>query len=248
MAIHRKTALVLALCVSLAHAEGTGRITGFVKFPGETPPRNMFANASDHDCPHGIGQNHLFVKQETLGLQNALVILESEERRVMPTRLQAELRAEGCRLLPRIQWLPLGTSLSLVNKDEASHHFHAYQRTSTLFEAKVEPASAPARRPLVVPGFYKINCDRHPWERAWIYVSPHDAVAVTDAEGRFIMKNVSPGRYKIRVWHEGWVPKRLGADERLEFIPMQDVRDVKVRENQESSVTFDTLIELPSPI
>ena len=23
---------------------------------------------------------------------------------------------------------------------------------------------------------------RHPWERAWIYVSPHDSVALTNAE------------------------------------------------------------------
>src|SRR5437016_4847694 len=91
MAIHRKSALILAFCTTLARADGTGRIAGFVKFPGETPPRNMFANASDHDCPHGIPQTHLLVKQETRGLQNALVVLDRRDRRVMPTPLQAEL-------------------------------------------------------------------------------------------------------------------------------------------------------------
>src|SRR3977135_2867542 len=123
--------LLFALCLlpfSLCHALDLGTVTGFVKFPGETPPRNMFANASDHDCPHGIGQNHLLVKQETRGLENALVILVRQDRRVMPTRLQAELRTEGCRLLPRIQWVPLGTSLSLVNKDGATHRLHATEQ------------------------------------------------------------------------------------------------------------------------
>src|SRR4029077_2548008 len=84
-----------------------GTITGFVKFPGETPPRNMFANASDHDCPHGIPQTHLLVKQETRGLQNAVVVLERSDRRVMPSRLQSEIQTVGCELLPRVQWLPL---------------------------------------------------------------------------------------------------------------------------------------------
>jgi len=125
MAVHRKSAVILALCVSLVRAEEFGRITGSVKFPGEAPPRNMFANASDHDCPHGIAQTHLLLNPYTLGLQNALVILDRSDRRVMPTRLNAELSMVGCMLIPRIQWVVLGTSLALTNKDGATHHLHA---------------------------------------------------------------------------------------------------------------------------
>jgi hypothetical protein len=221
--------------------DGSGRITGFVKFPGETPPRNMFANESDHDCPHGIGQNHLLVKQETRGLQNVLVILDRRDRRVMPTMLQAELAMVGCQLRPRIQWAALGTSLSLADKDGARHHIHAYLGDNTQFEADLSADSPPARRPLVVPGLYKINCDRHPWERAWVYVSPHDSVAITDAQGRFSIKNVPTGHYRLRAWHEGWQEKKGSLDGRLEYQPMQDIREVKVRENADSEITFDTL-------
>jgi hypothetical protein len=205
----------------------------------------MYANVSDQDCPRGIGQNHLFVKQETLGLQNALVIVDRHDRRVMPTMLQVQLATVGCQLLPRIQWVTLGTSLSLLDKDGAHHHLQAYVKDNLMFEAELAAGAAPLRRPLVVPGFYQIDCDRHPWERAWVYVSPHDSVAVTDAEGRFTIKNVPVGRYRIMVWHEGWEEKGGLRQDRPEFTPMQDVREIKVRENQETRVLFDTLKPAP---
>jgi len=201
----------------------------------------MFANATDHACPYGIGQNHLLVKQETRGLENAIVVLDRQDRRVMPTRLQAELATDGCTFVPRVQWVTLGTSLALVNKDGAVHHLHAYQNGNTQFEADLTPDSPTARRPLVVPGLYKINCDRHPWERAWIYVSPHDSVAITDSQGQFTIKNVPAGRYRIQAWHEGWVQKGTDPAGRLEFTPMLDIRRVKVRDNEDTSVTFDNL-------
>ena len=201
----------------------------------------MFANASDADCPRGIGQNHLLVKQETLGLQNVLIVLGRRDRRVMPTRLQSELALSGCQMVPRIQWAPLGTSLILVSRDNARHHLHAYRGNNTVFEADISPDTPPARRPLVIPGLYRINCDRHLWERAWIYVSAHDSVALTDAQGRFTIKNVPVGLYRLRAWHEGWQKKSGSRDGRLEFVPIQDSREISVRENENTEVLFDTL-------
>jgi len=230
---------ILSLC--WADTEPLGTITGFVKFPGETPARSMFANPSDHDCPHGIPQTHLLVRQDTLGLENALIVLERYDRRVMPTRLQAQLTTEGCQLVPRIQWLPLGTSLAIINKDGAMHHLYATLGDNSLFEADLKPDSPPLRRPLVVPGLYKINCGRHLWERAWIYVSPHDSVTVTDSSGEFTMKNVPAGHYRVRVWHEGWLAKGKDRDGRLEFEPMQQIEEINVRENEETEVLFDDL-------
>jgi Polysaccharide lyase family 4, domain II len=233
--------ILCLLPFAFCHAGDHGTVTGFVKFPGETAPRNMFANGSDHDCPHGIPQTHLLVKQETRGLQNVLVVLERRDHRVMPSRLQAPLSAKGCQLLPRVQWLPLGTSLLLVNNDGAMHHLHAVQGDNTLFEADLTPEHPHVRRALVVPGLYKINCDKHLWERAWILVSPHDSVAVTDRQGEFTMKNVPPGRYRLRVWHEGWLDRGKDRDGRLEFQPEQQIQNIQVREDEATEAHFDDL-------
>ena len=42
----------------------------------------------------------------------------------------------------------------------------------------------------------------HPRLRAYIHVSGHPYHTVTDSDGRFKIKNLSPGRYTISVWYE----------------------------------------------
>ena len=64
---------------------------------------------------------------------------------------------------------------------------------------------------------------------------------MTDAEGHFVIKNVPPGRYRIRAWHEGWQEKGGTRGGHPEYVPMQDIRDVKVKGNEEAEVIFDNL-------
>ncbi len=222
----------------------TGTIEGFVRFPGETPPPAMFGNRDDPNCPHGIAQNHLLVKQLTLGLQNAVVILESDHG--LPEKLsRAELTTVGCMLTPRVQWAPSGSSVFLKNGDGAQHQLHAFQRDVTEFEVPLLARGATARRPLVHVGFYKINCDKHPWERAWFYVSEHPYVAITDAAGHFAIAGVPPGHYRIGVWHEGWVERRKDKADRIDYRPMAQSKSIDLASHHVAHITFDELRELP---
>jgi len=40
--------------------------------------------------------------------------------------------------------------------------------------------------------------------RAYVYVSEHPYVAITDSSGNFEIKDLPPGRYKVKIWHEGF--------------------------------------------
>ena len=221
-----------------AFAEG-GSVQGLVKFPGETPPPAMWSNRDDADCPHGIAQNHLSVRQENLGLQNAVVYVDTEQHVVMHLST-ATLSADGCILLPRIQWAPLGTNLGLVNKGKAHHHLHGFIRDTTDFEVDLPPGGT-ARRPLIHPGFLRVDCDKHLWERAWIYVSQNPWVAITDASGRYEISDVPPGHYAIHAWHEGWQDEGQGADGRTQFTAMSESLDAQVRKKRATRVIFDQL-------
>lgn len=250
--IYSSSFLVLGspFLVSVAHADyhieeltSSGTIEGTVFFPGETPPPAMFA-AGDPLCPHGIAQNHLLVRQINLALQNAVVILDIDHGvPIEPAR--GQLATEGCMLTPRIQWLPAGSSLQLKNEDGADHDIHAFQQDVTAFDVPLRGKETVARRPLIHLGFYKINCQHHLWERAWIYVSEHPYVAITDSDGHFVIPNVPPGRYSIRVWHEGWTETDKDPDGRIEYIPMGQTREVKVVSNRIAQVIFDSLEPLP---
>ena len=233
-------------CVSVSSADyrvedirSTGTIEGTVFFPGETPPPAMFA-AGDPLCPHGIAQNHLLVKHTNLALQNAVVILDVDHGiPIKPVR--GQIATQGCMFSPRIQWLPAGSSLQLKNEDGAHHEIHAVQQDVTAFDVPLPGKQTLARRPLIHLGFYKINCQRHLWERAWIYVSEHPYVAITDSDGHFLIQNVPPGHYSIRVWHEGWTETDKDPDGRIEYIPMGQTRDVKVAPDHTVQVIFDSL-------
>jgi carboxypeptidase family protein len=39
--------------------------------------------------------------------------------------------------------------------------------------------------------------------RAYAYASDNPYVAITDASGNFEIKDLLPGKYKVRIWHEG---------------------------------------------
>ena len=56
-----------------------------------------------------------------------------------------------------------------------------------------------------------VQCDIHPWEKAYWLVVDHPFAAKTEANGSFEIKNVPFGRHVFRVWHEriGYVEKEL---------------------------------------
>jgi len=49
-----------------------------------------------------------------------------------------------------------------------------------------------------------LRCDFHRWMRAYIFVMEHPFFAITDAKGRFQIKNLPPGEYTLATWHESF--------------------------------------------
>ena len=60
------------------------------------------------------------------------------------------------------------------------------------------------KKPNRVAGLINVKCDAHSWMRAYVYSSRHPYVALTDENGSFEIKDLLPGKYRVRVWHEGF--------------------------------------------
>ena len=81
----------------------------------------------------------------------------------------------------------------------------------------------------------------HPWMRAWIYVSPHPYVAVTDATGHFLISKAPAGKVILHAWHEGWDVKRKDKYGGIEYQPMEEIHQVRVPTEKTVDVVFEHL-------
>jgi hypothetical protein len=48
----------------------------------------------------------------------------------------------------------------------------------------------------------KLECNIHPWMSGWVRVFDHPYFAVTDADGKFEIKNAPAGKFRLFIWQE----------------------------------------------
>ena len=73
--------------------------------------------------------------------------------------------------------------------------------------------------------FMKFKCDVHPWMFAWVSVFDSPYYCLSDTDGKFVIKNVPPGKYTVEADH-----RKLGTQ----------TKDVEVKDSDVTvNFTFD---------
>lgn len=155
------------------------------------------------------------VPQDKQGIGNAVVWLvgvETGPEQTSPRRVTLTL--DRCRLDPRVLQVAQGSTLLVTSRDAMMSRLRFLDLSNgntqraqiTLNDAgQVVPTSDVAAK----AGLVEVRDDLHPWVRAYLAVSPHPFVSVTDADGAFTFTNVPSGIYTMVVWQE-----KLGAKTR----------------------------------
>jgi hypothetical protein len=108
-----------------------------------------------------------------------------------------------------VQVASVGQFVLLKNSDPILHTAHAYfAGAQPAFNVGLYPGRT-SRKPLVAAGLVQILCDVHPWMSAYIMVTDHPYHAVSDIYGEYLISDIPPGNYRIKVWHES-----LGSEEK----------------------------------
>jgi carboxypeptidase family protein len=179
-----------------------GRIFGTVTLAGDAPalkPLEVYKNREI--CGIKLADESLVLGPKN-GIRYAVVTIEDISRG-KPVEVEESHTLDNlkCAFVPRVLAASVGHWIVLKNTDPILHTADARVGGRTLFNVALWPGRE-LRRPVAYPGLIHINCDAHPWMRAFVVATDHPYHAVTDAYGSYQIDDVPPGTYKVRVWHE----------------------------------------------
>jgi len=196
MRLLRPTALALAF-LAAAPAAG-GDLRGSVSFLGKAPALPPAPVTKDQSvCGQAAPDETLEVSAGKLA--NVVVVVRGAPS--PPAAARVTLDQKGCRYLPHVQAVPLGSALEIVNGDPILHNTHGYIGHATAFNLAMPGKDQRVTKKLDRPGLVRVKCDVHGWMAAYIVVSEGPA-AVSGADGSFVVPGIPPGRYTVTAWHE----------------------------------------------
>jgi plastocyanin len=137
----------------------------------------------------------------------------------------------GCEYEPYVTACQVGQTIRVINDDPLTHNIHTLPEVPGNKEinqsqaAKTKPLEFTYGKP---EEFLRFKCDVHPWMFSYVSVLNHPFYSVTDENGRFEIKGLPDGKYKVKFKHRK-------ASEKTE--------DVEIKGGQ---ATVDVALKVPS--
>ena len=94
----------------------------------------------------------------------------------------------------------VGDPIRVASRDTVLHTIDVRTESKVAVNLPLPPAAAPTEMPALEPGLYRLQCDNHPGELAWLVVVDHPYVARTDGAGRFAFEGVPTGSARVLVF------------------------------------------------
>jgi hypothetical protein len=117
--------------------------------------------------------------------------------------------------LPLVVVVRKGGHVVFTNNDRTKHQVYSFSAIKQFqFVIGQGETSVPVEFPQ--PGIAAIGCNIHDQMIAYVFVGQTAYAAVTDDNGRAVISDVNPGRYRLAVWHPQMgvnsVPPRVELD------------------------------------
>ena len=230
-------ALVLGGIVfaSSARAEW-GTIKGQVVWAGGAVPKNPPATVDKDtkDClaTGKILQNKFVVNGQNKGVRWVLVWLadpkDATNAKFTPNIHPAlrnppksvEIDQPCCTFEPRVMGMQATQTLIVKNSMKIPHNFKIDSLGGGPTANPLIPPNGQAKvdkfLPKLIPTPY--SCSIHSWMKGYIGTFAHPYFVVTDADGKFEIKNAPAGKFQLVLWHE-----------EVGFLTQPDLKNRKIR-------------------
>jgi len=101
---------------------------------------------------------------------------------------------------PYVSVLQIGSKIQLLNEDPIKHHVYSFSNAKK-FEIPLYSGKPPKKIILDQVGVVTLGCNIHDWMLAYIVVTDSPFSAISDANGKLLLKNLPKGRYRLVIWH-----------------------------------------------
>jgi len=199
-------------------------IRGVVLNAGPAPERKQIPiNIDQYVCGKNRESEELIVGPSR-GIRWAVVSLQAPPAgaRSEPPSKPVQMDQQQCLYIPRVVVVPVGGTVEFLNSDRLLHNLHSVSTENSTFN-RTQPKGRTVPVVFKKPEIVRIDCDLHTWMRAWVVVAEHSYYAVTGANGEFVLDNVPPGKYTLKIWQE-----TLGTVTRDVTVGEQDTTGVTV--------------------
>jgi plastocyanin len=195
----------------LIAAAPTGTVRGTLTFTGDAPAPAKIDPQTDREiCSvQDLVDESLLVDGKTKGLKNVAVWIEKTKA----PKSEPVVENTGCRFEPHVLIVPAKTDVTIKNRDTFLHTAAAKDpKGKDLFNVALPSRDQEAKKKFNAAGPHTLRCDVHPWMKGFVVVTGGELNAVSDALGKFEIKDVPAGKYTVRLWHETLGEKKAEVD------------------------------------
>lgn len=140
-------------------------------------------------------------------LANVVVHIERAAGTFRPPQEAAIMNQQNLTYVPHVLPILAGTTVDFVNGDGVLHNLHAFTLGETLFNIAMPKFLKKKSMVFQKAGPVLLLCDVHREMSAYIVVLQNPFFALTNEEGEFTIKDVPPGSYTVKAWHESLKPQ-----------------------------------------
>jgi plastocyanin len=196
-------AWALALGLPGAGSAWAGTIQGTVKLAGPAVEPKKLPVTVDHSVCGKEKEAEDLVLSPGRGIRNVVVSLQTPppDATWKGPQPPVQMDQRQCVFIPRVIIVPVGGTVEFLNGDRLLHNLRTRNTANPAFN-RTQPKGRAIPIAFSKPEIIKLECDLHPWMRAWVVVAEHPFYVITNDRGEFVLGNVPPGKYSLQLWQE----------------------------------------------
>lgn len=188
-----------------------GSIKGVVDFKGAVPKIATLDMTADPMCPQKEQPADTVVVKNGKLANVFVYVKEGAPAGSYPVPSQpVVLDQQNCRYTPHMMGIMAKQPFKIMNTDQADHNIHDMPSNNPSWNESQMPTDQPITKSFPNPEMMvPLQCNQHPWMRAYVNVMSNPFYAVSGEDGTFEIKNLPPGEYTLAAVHERFGEKTM---------------------------------------